>query len=749
MKVAVHNSWEELRPLAQPWNALLASSASDTIFLTWEWCDAWWKNYGSQRSLYVLTAWEGSELAGVAPFYIDRQRRWGRAWNCLRVMGDGSRDSDYLDCFAAPGSERTVMAAVTSCLQERRENWDWIDLHGTPENSPCLATMLEEARQRQWKSAAEKIPCASLALPAKWEDYLKLLQPRFRTKVRSCLSQLEHYLQSAPMECRSERDLDEWLPLFFELHGRRWQNRNRPGVFRDDNKRRFYRDISRAALHHGWLAFHRLDWGEHPLALQYGFRYRNRFFLLQEAYDPSFEILRPGVTLRAWLLQHWIRQGLKEYDFLAGAAAYKMDWAAEQKTSLRVVLAPDWSGAWAAIDLPRVNSDLRDKIRALVPSPILANKKRLLDWRDRRQWNRQQPPVPVAKRALRWTASQVYRRTPLGSMARYAASHYRLKAAPSVSDSLSRLQRRMTPACHIFMYHRVNDERDPFFYAFPVSVFRAQMEHLARHFHVITLDRIADRDFPNNGDKYCAAVTFDDGYRDNYLCALPILKELGIPATVFLATGYIDTGVLPWYDQVRLAFKLTEQARLDLGEIGGPKSHLNTPALRLQALAQSLTWLRGLEESARLAGLRELFRTLRAPRNLTLPKTMLSWDEVRRMSKQNITFGAHTITHPVLAGVDRQRLENEISGSKKEIENRLQLAVRHFAYPFGKHSDFSPQAKEVVQAAGFETAVTTISGVNDVAQDLLELKRFCLREADPGIFGLKLDWYRMSARATG
>ena len=748
MRVAVHNSWEELRPLAQQWNAVLASSASDTIFLTWEWCDAWWRNYASGRSLYALTAWEGSELAGVAPFYVDRQRRWGRSWKCLRLVGDGSRDSDYLDCFAASGRERAVTTAFVNHLSERKDNWDWIDLHGTPENSPCLAAMLEEARLRQWKSATETIPCASLALPAKWEDYLKLLQPRFRTKVRSCLSQLEQHLQSAPMACRSEADLDAWLPLFFELHGRRWQNRNQPGVFRDHNKHRFYQDISRAALHHGWLAFHRLDWGERALALQYGFRYRNRFFLLQEAYDPSFEILRPGVTLRAWLLRHWISQGLEEYDFLAGAAAYKMDWGAEQKTSLRVTLAPEGSGAWAAINVPRAQADLRDRIRALVPSSILANKRRVLAWRAQRQWNRQQPAVPFSKTALRWTASQVYRRTPLGRMARYAASQYHLRCAPSDVPSWSRLERRVAPACHIFIYHRINDERDPFFYAFPVSVFRAQMEHLARHFDVITLDRIAQGDFPNNGDKYCAAVTFDDGYRDNFLCAAPVLKEFGIPATVFLTTGYIDTGVLPWYDQVRLAFKLTVEIRVDLAQIGGPKSDLHTPVLRLQALAQSLTWLRGLEESARHAALCELFRALRAPNNLTLPNTMLSWDEVRRMSKEGITFGAHTITHPVLAAIDRQRLENEISGSKKEIETRLQLAVRHFAYPFGKHSDFSPQAKRVVQAAGFETAVTTISGVNYAAQDPLELKRFCLREADPGIIGLKLDWYRMSARPT-
>jgi hypothetical protein len=155
-----------------------------------------------------------------------------------------------------------------------------------------------------------------------------------------------------------------------------------------------------------------------------------------------------------------------------------------------------------------------------------------------------------------------------------------------------------------------------------------------------------------------------------------------------------------------------------------------------------------LDEASRLQLLDELFKALRVPVLLNLPTTMLAWDEIRQMSKQGVCFGAHTVTHPVLATLPVERLREEILGSKTIVENRLQLPVRHFAYPFGKKTDFGSDAKQVVQAAGFETAVTTISGVNDPAQDRFELKRFCLRELDTGIFGLKLDWYRMSGKST-
>jgi peptidoglycan/xylan/chitin deacetylase (PgdA/CDA1 family)/CelD/BcsL family acetyltransferase involved in cellulose biosynthesis len=749
MKIVVHSSWEELRPLAQDWNMLLSSSLSDTIFLTWEWCTLWWKHYGCSRPLRVLTAWEGKDLVGVAPFYIDRQWRWGCRWNCVRLVGDGSKDSDYLDCFVRKGSEQAVASAFLASLQELKDKWEWVDFHGTPENSVCLAAMLEEATQRGWKTAVEPIPCATLALPSSWEDYLKMLQPRFRTKVRSCLSHLEQHLRSVPVACHSDADIEGWLPLFFELHARRWQSRSQPGVFRDSSKRLFYHDISRSTLAQGWLAFHKLDWGARPIALQYGFHYHDRFYLLQEAYDPEFETLRPGLMLRAWLIRKWISQGLKDYDFLAGAAVHKMDWGAHQKFSVRTTIAPRWSGAWIAIDGPRAHATIKDKVRKITPRPILAQKKRFLLWRAGRRRDQQESGGVSSAQVLRWGASQLYRQTPLGRVTRYTADRYQLANSSSRGLAVFRLKRRATPACHIFVYHRVNDERDPFFYAFPVSMFRAQMEHLARHFSIITLDQLAEGDFSVDGDKYHAAVTFDDGYRDNFLCAFPILRELGIPATVFLATGYIDTGTLSWYDRVRLAFKITMQSHIALGEMSGPDSSLDLPELRLQALAHSLIWLRGLEESSRLVALRELFRALGVPDSLSMPNVMLNWDDIRRMSREGITFGAHTITHPVLASIDRTRLEEEIYGSKKAIENRLQLPVRHFAYPFGKHSDFSREAKHVVQAAGFTTAVTTISGVNYPTHDPLELKRFCLREPDPGIFGLKLDWYRMSAKPAG
>lgn len=743
MRIILHESLDDLRDMSADWNRLLAESCSDTIFLTWEWCEAWWHAYGSGRSLFVLSAWEGSELLGIAPLYADRGSRWFKVWTTLRVIGDGSGDSDYLDCFIKRGRESQVFVAFLDFLESMPNRWDWIQIEGVPQNSPSLAALSESATHRGWQLSSEEIPCAALKLPNNWDDYLEGLSPRVRTKVRSALTYFERQLKVMPTECEGNGDLDTWLAQLFDLHTRRWETKHRPGVFRDGSRRSFYRELSNSTLRKGWLAFYRLSWGDRPLALQFGFRYHNRFYGLQEGYDPSFKVLRPGVALRAWILREEIGRGLDEYDFLAGTAGHKLDWGAHATVSRRIVLASKPGATLVSMSLPALSRSWRENTSKLVPATVRSWRQRLVVAQRRRRWNRfHSECIPRLSRFARWSVSHLYSDTPLGAISRRLADRYTRKAS---GQRVTRFHSRSVPLCTIFRYHRVNDDHDPFFNALPVSQFCAQMEYLAQHFHLVSLDQLASGQLSCNGQRCSVAITFDDGYRDNFVNAFPILKKMGIPATIFLTTGYIESGRLPWYDQVRLAFKLTSQPSCSFHAIGGPTVPLEGEIGRLSAMKLALEWLRTTRDKDRLRWLPELFKNLRVPSELNLPATMLAWSEIRQMSKEGITFGAHTVTHPVLGSLPVALLEEEIAGSKKTVEDRLQVQVRHFAYPFGKPADVGSDAKRIVKAAGFQTAVTTISGVNGPDQDLLELKRFNLDEPDRGLFGLKLDWSRMFA----
>jgi CelD/BcsL family acetyltransferase involved in cellulose biosynthesis/peptidoglycan/xylan/chitin deacetylase (PgdA/CDA1 family) len=744
MKVLLHESWGDVQNLSDSWNRLLAESASNTVFLSWEWVEAWWKNYGSDRPLFVLSAWEGNSLEGLAPFFVERLKRWGSEWACLRLVGDGSRDSDYLDCIARRGREHEVIAAFVEFLESHANRWSYLELHGMPKDSPCLTALRNITRGKSWRFSLEPIPCATLLLPHDWSDYLRSLKPRFRTKVRSTLNHFDENIRATPYSYRDEQTLNQGLAILFDLHTRRWQTKSQLGVFQDVAKQNFYRDVSRAALRKGWLAFHRLDWGERPLAMQYGFVYNNRFFLLQEGYDPEFAALRPGIALRGWLMRYWIGSGLAEYDFLAGTAPYKLEWGAQVKQCLRLTIAPSWRSAWISFGEAQLREKSKEAVRSIIPESVLVWRQELINRRGRRGLARNPTSsLNGHKRSLgQRVVAALYAATPLQGVGQAVASRYELDLARHY------LRRRTTPICHIFIYHRVNDDYDPFLPAIPVAAFRRQMEFLKKHFPVLSLDELASNSFPQNGEKYCVVITFDDGYRDNFLCAFPVLKTLNLPATIFLTTGCLDSGELPWYDQISWAFKLTIQARLDLSHLGGPDASLAGRSERLQAMNNTLAWLRVINEGDRLRYIPQVLNALRVPAQLCTPNAMLNWEEVRQMHRHNIFFGAHTVSHPVLAKVSIDELKTEIVGSKNKIEEKLQRAVEHFAYPFGQPSDLSVEAKQTVQRAGFSTAVTTIWGFNRPGDDLFELKRFSPRfnpwDFHPGQFAMMVDWYRLA-----
>ncbi|HZZ15005.1 MAG TPA: GNAT family N-acetyltransferase, partial [Candidatus Sulfotelmatobacter sp.] len=670
-------------------------------------------------------------------------RLYGKSWKRLRFIGDGSHDSDYLDCFVELGREAETMAAFASYLEDQRHSWDWMELNGPRKASGCVAALLECAREKKWELKADSIPCSTLKLPANWEDYLRRLEPRFRTKVRSSLALLSNSIKSDPVQCASNTDIDGWLALLFDLHTRRWASEDKPGVFRQSAKRSFYRDLSRAALDEGWLAFHRINWGERPLALQYGLVYRNCFHLLQEAYDPDFAAIRPGVALRAWLMQHWIENGLGEYDFLAGVAPHKIAWGATEVLSTRLLVSASTAGKAVALSVPKLGAQLRESFARATPSAVLALRKKIMLRSGKKAWHspgseHRAGPGSGVTQVARLAASAAYASALLGRAGRMIATKYTLN--PVMRSWTLPVRRRERPVVHIFQYHRVNSDRDPFMGGLDVEVFRAQMQYLASAFPIVSLDQVAQGTFSDQ-HQYCAAVTFDDGYRDNFVAAFPILKQFGIPATIFLATGYIESGQLPWYDQVRLAFKLTTRAHFYVDRCG-PGGDLKVPSSRLALMERTLGWLRRMPELGRKAALEEVFRGLGVASNLNLPNEMLRWEDIKQMSKNNISFGAHTVTHPVLSQISVSALKPEIEGSKRTIEKRLQLPVLHFAYPFGQAADFTPEAKHAVQDAGFKTAVTTIRGLNEPGDDPLLLKRFTPWETSLAEFKLKLDWFR-------
>jgi peptidoglycan/xylan/chitin deacetylase (PgdA/CDA1 family) len=304
------------------------------------------------------------------------------------------------------------------------------------------------------------------------------------------------------------------------------------------------------------------------------------------------------------------------------------------------------------------------------------------------------------------------------------------------------LSRRKEPSGRILYYHRVNDEDDPFFNAISTELFDQEMRFVARHYKVVSLGELL-RHLESDSTETVVAVTFDDGYQDNYLNAFPVLERYGIPATIFLTTGSMDDCEPLWFEQLAGALKRTEQEFVDL-EIDFPRRFwTRTQSERLESNQQIFALMRSMTDSDRRQSLAKVLSALGVREFGDRKHKMLTWDQVRLMKKQGIDFGGHTVTHPFLSRMTRPEVAWEVSECKRRIEDELQLPIHHFAYPNGREEDFGKWNKEVISSAGYRAAVTTTWGMNYPSTDRLELKRGGPWETSAAMFAYKLDWYQL------
>ncbi len=302
------------------------------------------------------------------------------------------------------------------------------------------------------------------------------------------------------------------------------------------------------------------------------------------------------------------------------------------------------------------------------------------------------------------------------------------------------------PAFQILTFHRVNDEHDPFFESVPTRVFEQRMAYLAETCHVLTVEQLVKRARAGNLPSNAVAITFDDGYRDNLTHGAPILVRLGLPATIFLATGFIGTTAVAWSDRVAMAFKLT--TRESLMTPWRKIVSLTSQTDRLRALAQTIAFLKQQPDDELRVTVDRLLETLGVTDQKPLKDLMLTWDDVNALVGLGFSIGAHTVNHPILSRVSAQRARTEIMGSRQIIESACGQAPTSFAYPNGTADDYTQTVTHLVREAGFTSAVTTRFGLNTASTSPFELRRGGPWEEDLPTFALKLAGYRLlGARA--
>jgi peptidoglycan/xylan/chitin deacetylase (PgdA/CDA1 family) len=300
----------------------------------------------------------------------------------------------------------------------------------------------------------------------------------------------------------------------------------------------------------------------------------------------------------------------------------------------------------------------------------------------------------------------------------------------------SRLVQWRSSRLSILIFHRVLPQPDPLFPEEPDAVqFEAVLRCVADAFHVMPLARAVIALRNGNLPPGALAITFDDGYADNEQIAAPILQRLGLHATFFVSTGFLDGGRM-WNDTVVEALRRTRLQRLDLSAQGWGVHDLQTPAQRRQAINHLLPRLKymPLAERARQVEVVASACGEALPANL-----MMSSSQLQALHRSGMDIGGHTVCHPILCSVPDDVARAEIQANKSALEATLQTPVTLFAYPNGKpDTDYAARHAEMVRAAGYDAAVTTAPGAAREGSDLMQLPRFTPWDRDLRRFSARL-----------
>ena len=288
----------------------------------------------------------------------------------------------------------------------------------------------------------------------------------------------------------------------------------------------------------------------------------------------------------------------------------------------------------------------------------------------------------------------------------------------------------------VLAYHRVLPAPDPLRAGDPtVQQFEARMRWVASTYNVLPLLDAVRALHDNRLPPRALCITFDDGYADNHDLALPVLRKLGVPATFFVTTGYLE-GACMFNDAVIEAVRAAPGPTLDLRDLGFGLAAVGTDQERGQTVGRILAQLKyELPRQRHEIALAIAKRAGTAPPN----GLMMNAEQVRALHDAGMEIGAHTVTHPILARISLERAREEMAGSRADLERITGARVRLFAYPNGSPGrDYRREHAALAKELGFEAAVTTARGAARPGGDCYQVPRFTPWDRQNWRFGLRL-----------
>lgn len=307
-----------------------------------------------------------------------------------------------------------------------------------------------------------------------------------------------------------------------------------------------------------------------------------------------------------------------------------------------------------------------------------------------------------------------------------------------VCTPINRIINRVDPPVIVLLYHRVTTLRsDPEMLAVAPDNFREQMRHLKDTFPIVRFEE----DWAKIS-KPAVCITFDDGYADNALEALPILEEAGVPATFFVSTGTIGTRSEFWWHELEriILEKESLPPRFTLEDGSSGRSWPTAlPGERQEFYQEIVRLMNDADAGHRTDWLAQLRRWAQTGEGAADTHRAMTVEELRLLAgSSRVTIGAHTVTHTRLSRLSPAAQREEIAASKRELEAWLGREISTFSYPFGRRSDYTQQSSALCRQAGFIKAAANFPGQVHRWTDPYQIPRHLVRNWPLDIFTEKL-----------
>jgi CelD/BcsL family acetyltransferase involved in cellulose biosynthesis len=341
---------EEFSAIREDWSNLLEKRLLQTAFLTWEWMFTWWKHYGTEKDLWLITAWKDEQLIGGAPLMLSRVSRLGLTYRILQSLGKPNTDES--DFITVKESSEEIIRCLVEYISSQQHQWDALELCEFNPESHTSQVVFDEITKLNLHSIEKREPHYQILLSRPWEEYWKSLSKNTRDSIEKRYKQGVKKMDLQFQYINAAQVTWQHFETIFEIN----ETARYPEKYGSTKERAFLADLVSTMNGKGWLEVIFLHMDGKPIAYDYGFNMNGKFEDWRTGYNLNYSSQAAGKVLLYLLIKHQFENGYKIFDFLRGAYEYKTQWNPDGRDFQTIIVVKPFHipARLALITLPKM-----------------------------------------------------------------------------------------------------------------------------------------------------------------------------------------------------------------------------------------------------------------------------------------------------------------------------------------------------------------------------------------------------------